>query len=390
MFDRIRSLVDRYFKPSPPLPAGVYTYKAPADAPFPYRLHLRIENDGDGILILNASTVLHLNQTAVEYAYHLIQGHSTDETAATLARRYRVSREQAANDFNDFTSRLTTLIDTPDLDPITYLDFERVDVHAVNLTAPLRMDCALTYAIAEKTDLQAAPVERVRRELSTEEWQAVLEKAWQAGIPHVIFTGGEPTLRPDLIELIAHAESLGMVTGILTNGHRFAEPKFLADVLLSGLDHLMIVLDENEDLCWEAIRDTLASDLFVTVHLTVHKKNQPQIPTLLRTLANYKVKALSLSTESAEMAAALKEIRELAAALEMTLIWDLPVPYSKSNPVATELESEGEYYDGAGNAWIYVEPDGDVLAAQGKPTALGNLLINDWKTIWTAAKSRSE
>jgi MoaA/NifB/PqqE/SkfB family radical SAM enzyme len=52
-----------------------------------------------------------------------------------------------------------------------------------------------------------APVDRVTRELSQEEWQQILQKAWDAGIPHVIFTGGEPTLRPDLVNLILFAEN---------------------------------------------------------------------------------------------------------------------------------------------------------------------------------------
>ncbi len=389
MFDRIRSMVDRYFKPSQPLPAGVYAYTAPADAPFPYRLHLRIEKSGEGILILNASTIMHLNQTAAEYAYHLVQEHSIEETAAALAWRYRVSQEQAAADFKAFTDRLTALIDTPDLDPTTYLDFERVDVHAVDLHAPLRMDCALTYAIPDEQKNRAAPLERVKRELSTKEWQSILTKAWQAGIPHVIFTGGEPTLRPDLNELITYAEDLGMVTGVLSNGHRFAEPKFLAEILQAGLDHLMIVLDENEDLSWEAIRDTIAADLYVTVHLSIQEKNKQNISGLLNRLAEHKVKAISLSAESPALLPLLNEIREQAAALEMTLIWDLPVPYSNLNPVAAELQTEGKYFDGAGNAWIYVEPDGDVLAAQGHPRVLGNFLMDDWSMIWAAAKTQA-
>ena len=58
-----------------------------------------------------------------------------------------------------------------------------------------------------------APVDRVKREMLTEEWQTILDKAWNAGIPHVIFTGGEPTLRPDLLQLIAYAEKLGRSAG---------------------------------------------------------------------------------------------------------------------------------------------------------------------------------
>ena len=39
------------------------------------------------------------------------------------------------------------------------------------------------------------PIKRVDRELTTDEWGDILDKAWAAGIPHITFTGGEPTLR---------------------------------------------------------------------------------------------------------------------------------------------------------------------------------------------------
>ena len=42
---------------------------------------------------------------------------------------------------------------------------------------------------------------------------------------------------------------------------------------------------------------------------------------------------------------------------------------------------------GAGKAWLYVEPDGDVLPGQGINRPLGNLLEEDWDAIWSRAHS---
>ena len=65
----------------------------------------------------------------------------------------------------------------------------------------------------------------------------------------------------------------------------------------------------------------------------------------------------------------------------LTIKFDLPVPYSAYNPVALETQ-EDEVPEGAGKAWMYVEPDGDVLPAQGMADKiLGNLLKDDWKEI---------
>jgi MoaA/NifB/PqqE/SkfB family radical SAM enzyme len=74
-------------------------------------------------------------------------------------------------------------------------------------------------------------------------------------------------------------------------------------------------------------------------------------------------------------------LRDVAADLGFTLRWDLPVPYSESNPVSIETEEDGTP-SGAGKAWMYVEPDGDVLPTQGAADqVLGNLLRDSWEKI---------
>ena len=65
--------ITNHFSKVAPLPKGTHHLQATADEK-PYRLHLRLHADGSGLLILNASTVLQLNPTAAEYAYHFIKG----------------------------------------------------------------------------------------------------------------------------------------------------------------------------------------------------------------------------------------------------------------------------------------------------------------------------
>lgn len=382
--DKIRNLFDRYFPQQSPLPPGVHHYQSPPDVPEQFRLHLRIEEDGTGILIVNASTVLHLNPTATEYAYHLLKQTKPGEVADSVSKRYQISLSQALADFNTFSDRVATLVETPDLDPATYLDFDRTAPHSQKLMAPLRLDCALTYETAEG-HTAGAPNDRVRRNLTTEEWKAILDKAWAAGIPHVIFTGGEPTQRPDLVELISHAEQLGMVAGVLSCGLRFSETEYLHQVLQAGLDHLMLVLDSADEQSWEALRDTLAEDLFVTVHLTITERNASEISNILDRLAAMRVASVSLSVSSGALKKILDDARDQAAHHQMQLVWDLPVPYSHLNPVSIELLAAGEMIAGAGRSWLYVEPDGDVLPRQGINAILGNLLTDPWEQIWQRA-----
>ena len=385
--NRLQEFWQRLFPSAKPLPAGIYSYQTPTDAVPQYRLHLRLEANGSAVLIVNASTVLHLNQTAAEFVYHFIRKTPLDELTHQVTRRYRISREEALKDYQELTARLETLVTTPDLDPETFLDFERQDLYTTESSAPYRLDCALTYRVGEFSTLDMAPQDRARRDMTQDEWRTILNKAWQAGIPHVIFTGGEPTLRPDLMDLITYAEKTGLVTGLLSDGLRLTNSEYLHSLLASGLDHLMLLLHPTEEQSWEALRDVLVEDLFTTVHITLTPQNADQYQAVLKRLAEMGVNSLSLSASRPDLKETLQRAREEAANLGMTLVLDLPVPYSSFHPVALEQEMGEPQPQGAGRAWLYVEPDGDVLPAQGVQKPLGNLLMDPWETIWQNARA---
>lgn len=362
------------------LPTGVYQKQSPPDQP-PYRIHLRLQADGSGVLIVNAATVLHLNPTAAEYAYHFIKGTSPAEAAKEIAARYRVRREAALHDFQDFSQRIQTLVTTPDLDPVSFLDFERVAPHSADLGAPLRLDCALTYRLPANTQADYAPVKRADRELTADEWMTILDKAWQAGIPHITFTGGEATLRDDLPQLIARAEKNGQVCGLLTDGLKLADKKYLDLLLQTGLDHILFILQPENPASWKALEIIMPEDIFVTVHVTLAEKIINTASEILEKLAKLGVKSLSLGAQDTSLKDVFKEAQNKAANLGLTLKFDLPVPYSSTHPVALET-AEDNIPSGAGKAWLYVEPDGDVLPAQGmSDKVLGNLLRDPWEKI---------
>ena len=383
---RINTFLNNILFTPKPLPAGNYQAILQLDTGPSFRLHLRIDEQGTGILILNASTIMHLNATAVEYAYHLIKQTPMDIVAAEVVKRYKVTEAEAVKDFDDFKARLESLVATPDLDPETFLDMERLDPNSQNIAAPMRLDCAVTYQVSEGSEEVFAPTDRVKRNLETEEWKKILKNAWDAGIPHVVFTGGEPTLRPDIPELIKFSEELGQVCGLITDGLRLTETEYLHELLQAGLDHVMIVLNPSHERSWESVKDTLAEDVFLTVHYTLTAKNRIDFEKHFKKLGDLGVKSLSLSADSMDLWKELPQYTQKSVETGFSLVWDLPVPYSSLNPIALELELGETRSDGAGVTWLYVEPDGDVLAGQGKETVLGNFLTNDWQQIWAQAK----
>lgn len=370
------------FTPVQPLPAATYHYQSPPEDKKPYRLHLRLNKGGSGMLVVNASTVLHLNSTAAEFALRFIRGTAPAQAAKEIAGRYRISKAQAEKDYIDFMERIEALIQTEDLDPVSHLDFERAAPNSAELTAPLRLDCALTYRLPPGADPLNAPEKRVERELTTAEWTSVLDKAWAYGVPHIIFTGGEPTLRDDLPELIARAEKNGQVCGLLTEGHKLLDNEYLDTLLQTGLDHLMIILPSEGQPNWQAIQNALVADIFLAVHLTVTPKNVKNVPALMEKLHAAGVEAMSLSISDQNLRDELAHLRNLAGEMGLRLVFDLPVPYSAANPVAFET-AEDAAPGGAGKAWLYIEPDGDVLPAQGMAhVVLGNILKDAWEKLY--------
>lgn len=389
LFNQIKNT----FKLVTPLPAGNYQYISPDNNPLNYRLHLRIDTSGNGILIVNASTILHLNQTAVEYAYHLVNEHTVEDTGKEISKRYRISKNMVEEEFENFSDQINTLIDTPDLDPVIHIGFDRVPPHVNPTSAPFRLDCALTYESNTGDHFYHSPMKNVDKELSVEEWKVIIDKAWNLGIPHIIFTGGEPTKKDYLAELLQHAENNGQVTGILSDGIKLADPNYLNTLLEAGLDHTTIIIQPDEEKNWNTLSnfsywaETLNENLFVTAHLTITKDNAKNSLQLIDRLANSGISAISLSENDQSLSEDLAAAQNHVSDLDIELVWDLPVPYSSLNPVSMELREETEEPHPSGNGldWLYVEPDGDVLPGQGINVVLGNLLNDEWESIWEKA-----
>ena len=98
----------------------------------------------------------------------------------------------------------------------------------------------------------------------------------------------------------------------------------------------------------------------MTVHVTLTTQNKKGAETILQKLGDVmgENRSLSLSASDKVLLQDLADLRNRAIHLGFEISWDLPVPYSDLNPVALEMDPAFEPVRGAGNAWLYVEPDG--------------------------------
>ena len=84
---------------------------------------------------------------------------------------------------------------------------------------PLAVLAELTHRCPLQCPYCSNPVEldRGSSELSTEEWKKVLSELAEIGVLQIHFSGGEPTARKDLVELVQHASDVGLYSNLITS-----------------------------------------------------------------------------------------------------------------------------------------------------------------------------
>ncbi len=307
----------------------------------------------------------------------------------------------------DFINQVEELLRPNGACPVCELDLETTAPFSAKPSAPYRMDLAITYRCNNNCSHCYNARSRQYPELSLEEWKAVIDRVWDQRIPHIVFTGGEPTLYPHLTELIAYAESLGVITGLNTNGRKLADPAFVQSLVDAGLDHVQITLESHDpaihDLmvaakgAWEqtvaGVRNVIASPLYIMTNTTLLTHNSPYVKETLRFLGELGVptvglNALIYSGKGEEVDTGLAEedlpplleiAREITEAQGQRLIWYTPTQYCHFNPLQLDLGVKGC------TAALYnmcIEPNGDVIPCQSYYQALGNMLQDPWKSIW--------
>ncbi|MCJ7626640.1 MAG: radical SAM protein, partial [Anaerolineaceae bacterium] len=226
--------------------SGIIEYKM-SIGEYKNRIHLRIEEDGHAVLLVNANQLYHFNPSAALMAHMILEKNEDSAVVKQLQSTFNVKKDQAFADFNQFKADLEGIISPlEDQCPICDLNLDTFAPFSRKPSAPYRMDLALTYRCNNTCVHCYNESDRLKRELDIDQWKKVLDRVWKLGIPHVVFTGGEPTLVQFLPELVTHAERLGMITGLNTNGRKFSDPAYIDALVSAGLDHVQITLESHD------------------------------------------------------------------------------------------------------------------------------------------------
>jgi PqqA peptide cyclase len=165
-----------------------------------------------------------------------------------------------------------------------------------NIDPPLALLAELTHRCPLRCPYCSNPLELARAgaELDTETWRRVLEEAAALGVLQVHFSGGEPLVRRDLVELVGHAAKAGLYVNLITSGIRL-DAERLARLVAAGLEHVQLSLQDSDPATGDRIaglagvqqakREVAAlvgsTGLPLTVNAVVHRQNLEHLEDLI-------------------------------------------------------------------------------------------------------------
>jgi radical SAM protein with 4Fe4S-binding SPASM domain len=376
-----------------------------------HRFHLRLDPGRKGVLLVDASRLVFANGTALDYLRGLLEGWDDEKVVHYMQQRYRhLDHGTAVKHLSRVRDQLLGFL-SGDLEIIRQVASDTPTIGADELPSPYRMDLALTYR-CQNNCVHCYNESRRAEELSGENWLRVVDKLWEIGIPHIVFTGGEPTLCPHLGDLIARSEEHGQITGLITNGRRLAEEGYLDQLIRLGLDHAQITLlshkaGVHESLTrtpgsWketvDGIKAAVEANLYLSTNTTITETNYGDVEDTIRFLIDLGVRNVAVNglirsgrgkeargVSYKELEGVLTNLVVLAEERNVKLIWYTPTPYCDFNPINYGL---GIKQCTACSLNMAIEPDGNVLPCQSYYQPLGNILADPWDGIWNHSLCR--
>ena len=238
-------------------------------------------------------------------------------------------------------------------------------------------------------------------ELDTDQWLAVIRKCRSAGIPQLTFTGGEPTLRNDLVKLVRAAQ--WFVTRLNTNGRLLNTVQVTLYSADPAIHNRLVGAPGFEDTV-SGIRNAVNAGLNVSINTPLCSLNRDYRATLefVRGLgvryctcsglipAGGAVQDRSIATRlsTGELADLLRQARQYADSNGMEL--EFTSPGWLEDAVLEQLGFAMIPSCGACLSNMAIAPDGTVLPCQSwlSGPGLGNILHQPWHRIWSGAECR--
>lgn len=344
----------------------------------------------------------------------------------TISKVQRIYPMEKASQIKDDLLEMLDVIFAVAKGESTDADIERLSIrsYSKSMIAPHRMDlmvsgmcnqegewkcnqkCIFCYASGQELSYG--------KELSCEEWKRAIDKLKSSGVPMLTFTGGEPTQRKDLCELIEYSK--WFVTRLNTNGVLLTK-ELVANLSNASLDSVQITLYSSEEDIHnhlvgsnhfkdtvQGIKNAIEGGLDVSINTPLCKKNQDYLKTL-EFIHSLGVKFVTISglicTGTAsknhteydltkdELSKIVKDTKALCNEYGMEIEFTSPGLLDRELLESLNMNVPA---CGACLSNMAISPNGTVIPCQSwldKNSGLGNILTDDFKKIWKSPLSLS-
>jgi len=370
----------------------------------------------DNLLIKRPNNAQKLNATGALILKSLLDGLSISDVLDKIGRDpgkiidvsnfLMAVKDQLENRLDEFSENPAVAVESFDMNFSSYPVLSEVA-----LTYRCNLKCSFCYAGCGCTANPAGS----SREMTSDQVRQVLWKIFhQAKVPSVSFTGGEPTLVPELPDLVQYAKNLGMRVNLITNGTLISAgmAKRLAD---SGLDSAQVSiegvtaathdrtvgLDGAFEKSVSAVGYLNDAGILTHSNTTMTTENLPecfQMPAFVQQELKNDRFSMNLIIPTGTGAVNknlivpyhrvgewVEKIIVQSHAAGVEFMWYSPVPMCMFNSILHGLGNKG---CSACDGLISVAANGDVLPCASYDDSVGSLLEEDFKTIWQSDKAR--
>jgi radical SAM protein with 4Fe4S-binding SPASM domain len=274
--------------------------------------------------------------------------------------------------------------------------YARVVGEATRTAVPLEVILELTESCNFRCTHCYLPSHSATDVLPTERLLQLLEELAQMGTLFLTFTGGEPLLRPDWLQLLQRARELGFAVTLLTNGSR------LDEAAAAHLARLSVSVEvsyySREAAVFDAITGVTGSfaavtrgverlrrhGVRVTLKVPLFAANAAALPAIRSWADALGADCLAYPTVFPRRNGDLAPLR---GALDGAALADCLVRFPELQPPLSEPPADRDQWPlcAAGTRSATVAANGDVLACPLLPDAAGSLLASSFRRVWERA-----
>ena len=383
--------------------------------------------NGQDIIPVNSSWTILLNEYIKEVnKYHGMEVDDTDvqnilkNTCKNVKKVFPfVRKKRLANDLYVMMRTFKQVAYREKVDE--EIGYMSIGEYASFMKAPHRMDFMVSAMTKDEKwhcnqkcvhCYAAGQTNAEEKELSTDDWKKIIDKCREVGIPQITFTGGEPTMREDLVELVDYSQ--WFVTRLNTNGIKMTPElcKALYDASLDSVQFTFYSCDEkiHNQLVGangyvstvKGIKNALEAGLNISINTPLCTLNRDYVKTLdflhekgvtYVTCSGLITTGNATTEESETLQLTKDEIKEiLKAATAYCFSHEMEISFTSPGWVEDEFCAElgiNTPSCGACLSNMAITPGGNVVPCQSwlSDATLGNMLSDEWDEIWNSTEA---